>query len=99
VILARFDSQSSFNELTRLDLYKNFTPVISPMSEQKEDVNGADLWKAGEQRNPPCPEELISLVEERVGCPLPDDYRQFMLAGNGQPDTVEPRIRSVIQRI
>jgi cell wall assembly regulator SMI1 len=65
------------------------------MQPDKESAVTSDLWKEGEQRNPPCSEELILLVEERVGCPLPEDYRQFMLAGNGQPDTVEPRIRFV----
>jgi hypothetical protein len=59
----------------------------------------ADLWKEGEQRNLPCSEELILLIEERVGCPLPEDYKEFMLAANGQPDSVEPKIRLVIDSL
>lgn len=53
----------------------------------------ADLWKEGEQSNPPATLELIEMIEAKIECPLPEDYREFMLCHNGQPDTVEPRIR------
>ncbi|KAA1469479.1 hypothetical protein DENSPDRAFT_605241 [Dentipellis sp. KUC8613] len=56
-------------------------------------------WENEESaRRPPASDEAIAAAEERLGLPLPDDYKEFLKISNGMgflPDLGMPGLRSV----